>query len=290
MKKINYTQILDKLENVNTSEFLYKDNNTKSKLICLEHGAFYRNIRQIKKGILCNSCSSKIKDTNSFIRESLIVHSDKYDYSVTRYINSRNKVSINCKEHGIFEMFPIQHIRGQGCNECKFVEMGSKFIEESIKIHNYNYSLVKYINNKTKVKVICDKHGIFEVRPDNHLYNLNGCPSCKLSNGELVIYNYLTKNKILFEEQKKFFGCLLKNMLRFDFYLPDYNICIEYNGIQHYEKVKYFGDQETLDYNKIKDEIKEKYCIENNILLFVIKYSDDISLKLIELKKLIDNY
>jgi len=59
MKKINYTQILDKLENVNTSEFLYKDNNTKSKLICLEHGAFYRNIRQIKKGILCNSCSVK---------------------------------------------------------------------------------------------------------------------------------------------------------------------------------------------------------------------------------------
>lgn len=70
--------------------------------------------------------------------------------------------------------------------------------------------------------------------------------------------------------------------------LKNYNTKKEFedNGIQHYEKVKYFGDQKTLDYNKIKEE----YCIENNILLFIIKYSDDISLKLMELKKIIDNY
>jgi hypothetical protein len=67
-----------------------------------------------------------------------------------------------------------------------------------------------------------------------------------------------------------------KYKLAFDFYLPEQNICIEYNGIQHYEPIKYFGGIEEFDKRIERDKIKIEYCKKNNIRLIVIKYNEDI--------------
>jgi hypothetical protein len=86
-----------------------------------------------------------------------------------------------------------------------------------------------------------------------------------------MVENYLKNNQIEYESQKKFDNCLYKTNLVFDFYLPKYNTCIEYNGIQHYTSIDIFGGDDALKLNKLRDSIKVEYCKKNNINLIIIK-------------------
>ena len=85
-------------------------------------------------------------------------------------------------------------------------------------------------------------------------------------------------SNILFEKQKRFSDCRDKNPLPFDFYLPEYNMCIEYDGRQHFEPVNFGGGlQETKDNFQLTnrhDKIKTQYCIDNNIKLLRIPYTE----------------
>ena len=98
---------------------------------------------------------------------------------MSEYVNAYTKVKIICKEHGIFKQQPNNHINGHGCPKCIGTKTTEDFIKKSKKIHNhkYDYSLIKYINCQTKVKIICPDHGIFEQLSTSHL-NGNGCPKC----------------------------------------------------------------------------------------------------------------
>ena len=113
-----------------------------------------------------------------------------------------------------------------------------------------------------------------------------GCKKCSSSKGEKFIRKTLKESDIKFEEQKSFEGCRNKLPLSFDFYLPDHNMCIEYNGIQHYEPVKYFGGKKAFEIIKKRDNIKRKFCDKNQINMINIKY-DNISKEIIlsELRK-----
>jgi len=117
-----------------------------------------------------------------FLQKVYNQHSIKYDYSLVEYKNSITNVKIICSIHGIFEQRPSNHIRGQGCPSCAGVKINNEeiFIKNANKTHNnkYDYSLVEYKNNKTKVEIICSEHGTFKVRPDNHTNKKSGCPKC----------------------------------------------------------------------------------------------------------------
>jgi len=221
-----------------------------------------------------------------FIKKCKSVHGDKYDYSLTKYVNTRTKVKIICHIHGIFKQMPSNHIYNkQGCLLCDRYNhkmITNNFIVKSNIIHNnkYNYSLTKYDNSNSDVIIICEKHGSFKQRPFNHL-NGHGCPLCKSSNGEKKIIKILKDNNINFITQKSFNGCVHKRKLKFDFYLTDKNICIEYDGIQHFISKTFFGGDKYLKDVNIKDNIKNNYCIKNNIKLLRIKYTDDIKNKII---------
>jgi len=110
------------------------------------------------------------------------------------------------------------------------------FIERSKKINNdkYDYSLVEYVKSHNKVKIICPKHGVFEQPPYVHL-NGCGCSKCQISKGEEKIQEYLKYNNIEYLNQKSFNDCRYKQLLKFDFYIPKYNMCIEYDGEQYFE-------------------------------------------------------
>ena len=69
----------------------------------------------------------------------------------------------------------------------------------------------------------------------------------------------------------------IKKMLPFDFYLTDYNACIEYDGEQHYNPIVFFGGEEKLEKTIYRDKIKTDYCLANNIKLLRIRYDDDIT-------------
>jgi hypothetical protein len=108
-----------------------------------------------------------------FICKSKKIHKNKYDYSKVKYINSKIKVIIICPIHGDFEQPPNQHLCGKGCMWCggRYKIDTREFVKRARKIHcdTYDYSQVAYVNNNTKVKIICPEHGSFHQTPSHHL-------------------------------------------------------------------------------------------------------------------------
>ena len=156
----------------------------------------------------------------------------------------------------------------------------SIFTEKAKQIHkNYDYSLVEYKNSYTKVKIICPTHGVFEQKAMHH-YSGAGCPNCKNSRGETKISVFLKENNINFTPQKRFNECRIVYPLPFDFYIPDLNMCIEYDGQQHFKAIETWGGIENLIEIQNRDKIKTDFCNKNNIILHRIKYDDNINNKL----------
>ena len=122
--------------------------------------------------------------------------------------------------------------------------------------------------------ITCQKHGDFHQTPHNHLAG-NGCPICRESKGESQIAKWLDDNNIKYIRQHRFPDCKFKLPLPFDFYLPKHNICIEYQGIQHFKPRSKFGGVKEFEKMKERDMIKVKYCNEKGISLLVISYLDD---------------
>lgn len=179
---------------------------------------------------------------------------------------------------------------GKGCGKCGGTKMLNlnEFILKSNKIHNnkYDYSLVNFKNVKTKVKIVCPIHNIvFEQTPNHHMNGV-GCPVCNESKGEKEIRTFLEKNDIKYERNKKFKKCRYKRVLPFDFYLNEHNICIEFDGLQHYKPVNFWGGEVSLVEQKERDQIKTIFCRENNIKLIRIKYGQNIFDKLSFLKSI----
>ena len=109
------------------------------------------------------------------------------------------------------------------------------------------------------------------------------------SKGENFIWNWLKYNKIKFEFQKRFQDCKDKNTLPFDFYIPKYNMCIEFQGSQHYDPGFYIRKRKSYEkgiekyrIQKLHDEMKKIYCINHNINFLEIKYTENIENKLKE--------
>jgi len=104
--------------------------------------------------------------------------------------------------------------------------------------------------------------------------------------GEKKIINFLEKNKITYSHQYKFKDCLFINRLIFDFFIPDKNTCIEFDGRQHFEPIEFFGGKKEFENIKIRDGIKNKYCLDNGINMIRISYEDINIIDIILNKKL----
>ena len=214
------------------------------------------------------------------------------------------KIDIICRvgTHDSFLQTPHKHLNGDGCPKCKSEKLSKLFrmtVEEFIKrareIHGdkYDYSKVDYKYIDLKVIITCPIHGDFPQTPNNHLRG-SGCSKCNASKGENTIRNYLIQNGFNFEEQKRFNNCRDKKPLPFDFYLPQYNLCIEFDGKQHFMIIN-FGHmtkeemEENLKLNQLHDTIKTDYCKINKIHLLRIRYDEDIKKKLSEYFKITEN-
>jgi len=274
----------------NYDRVIYKNNRTKVTITCPVHGDFEQTPELHKNGYGCKKCKRSFlkekvnttyikKSTNQCIKDFIKIHGNKYDYSKVEYTNNRNKVDIICPIHGNFKQSPSKHLRGQNCPKCSKKSSAKKkklslqsFIKKAKKIHGnkYDYSKVEYINNMTKIDIMCPIHGNFKQSPSKHLRGQN-CPKCSfMSKGEEKISKFLEKNNIKYIKEKTFNGCIFKNKLRFDFYIPENNMCIEFDGHQHFKNVPFFGNSYLL--NKKKDLIKNKFCRENGIELIRIPY------------------
>ena len=141
--------------------------------------------------------------TEEYISRAQKLHGDLYDYSETKYIDSKTKVCIICPEHGKFWQFPNNHLKGCGCPECAKNNNSKRqtstiedFVKKANAIHNnkYDYSKVEYKNAISKVCIICPEHGEFWQTPNSHL-NGNGCPKC--GRGKQIEKKTITKDEFI---------------------------------------------------------------------------------------------
>ena len=233
----------------------------------------------------CLNCShNKRRLTNEeFSFKAKSIHGNKYDYSLVGYINNITKIKIICNRCGnIFEQTPLGHLTGRGCRNCSHNKRRltkEEFSHKAKNLHGnkYDYSLVGYINNITKIKIICNRcENIFEQSPLGHLIG-RGCPRCFESKGEIKVLKYLSEKNIRFIKQKTFKSLRDIKPLRYDFYLVGLNLLIEYDGHGHYmpcfgstpeKKQKNFKDCQR------RDKIKNEWAKANNIPLLRIPYWD----------------
>lgn len=250
----------------------------------------------------CKICfdEDKVKNNNIEILKNKIIKKGigkKVELLEIIYYNSHENslLLLKCLECGyIFtstysNLFYTPHLNY--CRKCAnkhLSEIKSMDINEVKEyIESFNYKLLSdyYKNNTTYIKVECEKghkytttYGAFK--------NGNRCPYCNQSKGEYKIKKFFKNNNMIYNEQKRFEDCRFKKPLPFDFYLPQYNILIEYDGEFHYKISRYEDGFDKFINTKIRDTVKNIYCKNNDIKLIRIPYWEYDNIEEILIKEL----
>ena len=203
---------------------------------------------------------------------------------VENYINTDTPILHRCKICGYeWSIKPNHTLSGHGCPICaskRNADLKRKsheeYVQELFSINPNIEPLETYISNPTAIMHRCKTCG-YEWKIDpNHTLRGQGCPECNESHGEKEIAQWLQSNNILYIPQYKFNNCRNKHPLPFDFYLPQHNMCIEYDGKQHFEPIEWFGGVENFRNQQQIDEIKNDYCKNNHIDLLRITYKNNV--------------
>ena len=283
----------------NYDNVIYVNNRTPVIITCPIHGDFPQRSDHHLTGCGCTECKKrkisidKTLSTKDFIKKAKEVHGNKYNYDKTKYINSTKKVTITCPCHGDFEMLPGNHTSmKQGCPDCakeklskSHISNKEEFIAKARAVHGdrYNYGKVVYNGDREMVTITCSKHGDFPQAPNKHKLG-QGCPYCNSSHLEEQTRLLLVQNNIMLETQKKFPWLKNKRKMPLDFYLPEYNIAIECQGIQHYltEGNGHFT-AESIKATQENDRLKYKLCKDHGIPIYYIKYDENVNERLTEI-------
>lgn len=223
-------------------------------------------------------------------KESIINHIENImGYRFIRFIEfnkSNSIVEVECKKGHRYQVNFNSLRKGRKCRKCSgSMKYSINEVKEYLQKFDYKLLSNEYIDNKHKIKIQCPKGHVFEMRFNNFVRGIR-CPECNKSNGEEEIERILTKYEINVIFQYRFKDCKFYNILPFDFYLPNYNYCIEFDGIQHYEIRTKFGGLESFIDRKIRDTVKNEYCKNNNIKLIRIPYWDFKNIENILIKEL----
>lgn len=258
------------------SKIEYINNSTKVCIGCKTHGDFWQIPSDHTRGRGCPKCS-RMKDINvlrnDFLKKAVKIHGDKYGYDKVKYVNNKTKVTITCLIHGDFQQTPNMHLSKNGCPKCNssYKLDYDSFVKKSNLKHRwkYDYSSANYVNVRTKVCIICPDHGEFWQTPSNHM-NGQGCPRCKIK-GQSELYMKL-KNKYPNENFEWEFKSDWLGKQAIDIYLEKYKIAIEYDGLQHYLPIEFYGGKQGLEIRQAADRRKEQKCIDNNVVLYRVLY------------------
>lgn len=203
------------------------------------------------------------------------------------YTGVKDKIKVKCVYCGcIFLMRADNILEGRGHLSClqKQIERQPKktqeqFIQELNKVCTTIIPLGEYTKGYDKIEFKCTVcNNKWKARIDHVLYGDSGCPYCKKSKGEQKIENFLKKNHIQYIHQYRFDDCKDILPLPFDFYLPDCNTCIEFDGEQHMRPA--FGEK-TFYKTVLHDKMKDNYCKWNNINLIRIPHTDFNNIEMI---------
>jgi very-short-patch-repair endonuclease len=295
------------------SKVVFKGNKSKVIVICKKknHGEFetypdnhYRRVGGCPK---CNRERLKIAknklSTKEFINKAIAIHGNFYDYSKVIYSGMNKPIIVICKEHGEFTQSKAQNhlINEYNCPECLDLRLHKKAserlptLEEAKKkvfaIHRdfieiSDFSM--YAGTDTKIKFVCKrkkKHGEWEaslhqVTSSSHITRASGCPVCKMSKGERDILFWLRDNNIKHKWQFRIKkpNQSKKSFFIYDFFLPNHNTLIEFDGRQHFIAIEHWGGEKALQRNKINDKIKSDFAESKGYKLIRIPYTKTLKI------------
>ena len=289
--KYNKNTFIDKSIKIHNNYYDYSfveyvDINTKVKIICPIHGVFEQSPKKHLQLHGCSKCSKNHKKNFDYYLEKFnILYNSEYLYE-QNFINLRTKINIYCNKHGWFKKSISEHLSGQGCPYCNYKCCKDDFIKKSNIIHSnkYDYSLVEYINNKTKVKIICPEHGIFEQRASQHLCG-KGCRKCANIEIRLRTIKRIEENKLngyqiqpnynknackIFDEISLKEGIHIQHAMNggeyhikklgywLDGYDKENNVVYEFDERQHFDKDGNLKEKDLIRQKEIENFLKCK--------------------------------
>lgn len=240
----------------------------------------------------CSNCNRGERWSLEKFLNKIELLSDKDDYIFSDYedINSADsKFTVQCKKCDYVWQANLNNFFQQGYR-CSFCNIGQRWTFERITKEfalmqdSSSFTLilddiVEIKNAFSKIKIQCHKcNHIWKVDLSNFFHGNKRCPRCKASKGEKIIEFFLQKKRIKFESEKKFDTCRNIKPLPFDFYLQDYNLLIEFQGIQHYQITRFSKDtdknQKRLEECQKRDTIKKQFAIDNGYRFLEISYRE----------------
>ncbi len=253
---------------------------------CLKHNIEWKAFPyNVLKGHGCPLCGNeKVGNANKITHEEF----EKRVYNLNpnviilgEYQNMYTHIWFKCKKDEYeWCTTPANFLARPSCPKCDnrpVVRNQEMYIKELAKTNPDIELIGTYINMTTPVLHRCKKDGFeWNVIPYSILGGNTGCPKCHQSKGEREIAKWLNAHNISYHTQHKFVDCKNIKELPFDFYLYDYNACIEFQGKQHYESIPFFNGEEGFKKRVKNDNIKKKYCEDNNIPLLCIPYNESI--------------
>ena len=270
----------------------YKNSDQKLDAKCNNGHIFHPTYNNFKnKGSRCPYCVGGIAFKYEKVKENL--KELGYELLDSEYINSKTPLKVKCKEGHIIEREYNSIKEYPTCPKCynSTRRLKYEYVKKIIESEEYILLSTEYKNKDQKLQMICPKGHFYEATFGNFRNGFR-CPQChKISKGERAIQQFLEKAKIEYRFQYTFKECKNIIALPFDFYIPKFCTCIEYDGEQHFMPVTFGGiSKKRADIKfkqvQLRDEIKNKYCLDNNIRLIRIPYWNFDKIEEILLKEL----
>lgn len=276
------------------------DNKIWVQFICPKHRQYgiqempYNNMKRVVVG--CQHCIGRNDDEEIVLQE--MYEANPYIELLESYQGRTKRIKMRCTLHDVISTkTPREVIEGKGCVQCGIekLSISSKLPKEEyverLKTACPDIELVSgYDSLKEYANFYC--HKCDSQVKDRASYILSrGCPVCGGSSMEMKIGKILTEYHINYIPQFSFDDCKDQRKLPFDFYLPDYNTLIEYDGEQHYRPVNFGGitdekAKENFLITRRHDKIKTKYCEQHKINLIRIPYWEKDNIELIILNNI----
>ena len=274
--------------------------NTHTKILhkCLLHNVEWMSSpSNVLSGRGCPKCFQQKTSSANSKSEKQYIDELKLNFPnillIGKYINTKTKTLHKCLQHNVeWEITPEHILRGQCCGQCKIdkiknatLKSHNEFVKQLQSINDNIILLDTYSGTHKKHLFKCNVcHNEWYTHPSN-VINVkrgkpSGCPRCASSKLENKVQKWLDNNNISYVQQYRIADCKYKQPLPFDFALFQNNalsLLIETDGEQHFSPIRFGGmdwevAKQKFKEQKLKDNIKNKYCHDNNIKLLRIPY------------------
>lgn len=294
-RKLTHNEFIIKVRDIHQNKFMFFNEYTgsqfKMKVHCNICGYNFESTpNSLLSGRGCKKCADRksTKTKEQFELEVYKLYKNKFSI-LSSYNKMVDNITIKCNEHDeIITLRTRTFLKGKTCcSQCEMNDGRRKSyttetyldkLKKNEKFREYDFSKFVYKNSRTSCIVICNNGHEFITTPSS-LSSGRGCGKCGLhtttSKPVFDIIEVLESYNINHIREYKFDDCFNTYKLPFDFFLPDYNICIEYDGKQHFEILEHWGGEFEFNNRIENDSIKNQYCLTNNIKLYRIKYDEN---------------